>query len=298
MVIRSTAPEVFAGVVSKRCDLWSLGVVAFELLGGKKPFTDSSIASLIKSIGEANLKFDEDMWMKRTFPSKRFCCELLCKVPESRLTAAEVLNHFWITHDDLTETLQPAPLRPSVLLSPSPEMDEIIEKLIFRQNFLSERSQLEKLFKSSDIRALGTVTVLSFKHALKKVVGEPYYSFGLNDIKLDAVSICYTDFLAAAVHEYTLALGETLCGTLDAALNSTSTTRQLALPLVQEIVARDLPEVLSSKILGELSNRNTDDERKISLEAVFRSFDAAIQEISDQQLPEHDTKFESTLVLL
>ena len=32
------APEVFKGTYSKRCDIWSLGVVLYQLMVGKLPF--------------------------------------------------------------------------------------------------------------------------------------------------------------------------------------------------------------------------------------------------------------------
>jgi len=32
------APEVFQGNYSKRCDIWSLGIVLYQLMVGKLPF--------------------------------------------------------------------------------------------------------------------------------------------------------------------------------------------------------------------------------------------------------------------
>lgn len=276
--------------------MWSLGVVAFELLGAKKPFADASISSLLKSISDAKYKFDEDMWQSRTFPAKRFCCELMCKVPESRLSAAQALQHYWMIHDEEAEELPPdiGSFRPTTLLSSSPPMEKLVRALVDRKEFLLEQQELISHFKSSDIRGLGSVPIHSFKITLKKVVGETYYyNKGLREVKLHALNVCYTDFIATAVHQFLLAKEQNLCTALDAL----DTTSSFVLPFsfVRKVLTAEFTAKLASSILQRISP-NADNQ--VAFDSVFVALRSEMQKFTDQQLADNGSSVQSSLVLL
>jgi serine/threonine protein kinase len=44
------APEVIGGFYGKECDIWSMGVVIYQMLTGKMPFNGSSMKDLIDLI--------------------------------------------------------------------------------------------------------------------------------------------------------------------------------------------------------------------------------------------------------
>ncbi|KAH8272117.1 hypothetical protein KR026_011875, partial [Drosophila bipectinata] len=111
------APEVvdlFVGEAhyyDKRCDLWSLGVIAYILLCGYPPFSGNCGEDcgwnrgencrtcqelLFESIQEGHFTFPEAEWHDVSDEAKDLICHLLVKKASSRLSAEAVLNHKWI----------------------------------------------------------------------------------------------------------------------------------------------------------------------------------------------------------
>jgi len=89
-----TAPEVFHGCYTDKCDMWSLGVVIFILLGGYSPFPMDS--SCQKYIMQGKYKFKEDRWKNVSPGALDFVRKLLVVDPELRMSADECLSHDWM----------------------------------------------------------------------------------------------------------------------------------------------------------------------------------------------------------
>ncbi|XP_058814034.1 uncharacterized protein LOC131677947 [Topomyia yanbarensis] len=115
------APEVvdlFVGesnYYDKRCDLWSLGVIAYILLCGYPPFSGNCEQDcgwnrgencrtcqelLFESIQEGRFSFPENDWMEVSEEAKDLIRGLLVKEAPKRLSAAAVLSHPWIKITD------------------------------------------------------------------------------------------------------------------------------------------------------------------------------------------------------
>nr|XP_016936380.2 LOW QUALITY PROTEIN: probable serine/threonine-protein kinase MARK-A [Drosophila suzukii] len=111
------APEVvdlFVGEAhyyDKRCDLWSLGVIAYILLCGYPPFSGNCGEDcgwnrgencrtcqelLFESIQEGHFSFPEAEWQHVSDEAKDLISNLLVKQASDRLSAEAVLNHPWI----------------------------------------------------------------------------------------------------------------------------------------------------------------------------------------------------------
>jgi len=117
---------------SKKCDLWSLGVIAYILLCGYVPFSgrcgnvecgwdlgencEDCQVHLFQSIKEGQVEFHEKYWNHVSASAKDLVKKLLVTDAKDRLDALEVLNHPWIVSggSQTTNLYTPAKLQQQV----------------------------------------------------------------------------------------------------------------------------------------------------------------------------------------
>jgi len=89
------APEVLETSYTSQCDMWSLGVIAFILLGGYMPFSGKDDVQ-IKNIASGTYKMRPDRWKSVSVQAQNFVKSLLEVNPSKRLTAQAALEHPFI----------------------------------------------------------------------------------------------------------------------------------------------------------------------------------------------------------
>lgn len=99
---------------TQACDVWSLGIIIYRCLAGYAPFSAAGCGSescewnegascpycqdsLFENINSGVLRFDDKTWDSISPEAKDFIEQCLNRDPESRITAAEMLNHKFIT---------------------------------------------------------------------------------------------------------------------------------------------------------------------------------------------------------
>jgi calcium/calmodulin-dependent protein kinase I len=95
------APEVLEKIpYDWQCDMWSLGVVVYILLGGYAPFEEPDQTTLFHKIVKGVYEFHEEYWTTISDDAKDFIRCLLTLDPRKRLTASQALEHKWMTASD------------------------------------------------------------------------------------------------------------------------------------------------------------------------------------------------------
>ncbi|KAJ9704971.1 hypothetical protein PVL29_003155 [Vitis rotundifolia] len=90
------APEVLHRSYSTEADVWSIGVIAYILLCGSRPFWARTESGIFRAVLKADPSFDEVPWPSLSSEAKDFVKCLLNKDPRKRITAAQALSHPWI----------------------------------------------------------------------------------------------------------------------------------------------------------------------------------------------------------
>ncbi|CAD8061374.1 unnamed protein product [Paramecium sonneborni] len=155
-----TAPEIFEGRLTEKCDIWAVGVIFHVLLTGELPFNGQTDADIYKQIQnyEITLKVEKPI------------ADLLSKIlidPYKRISIFDILKHPWIQ----------TPIDKTIFLNPNfKQMKELSNQnhlLRIMMNFLSEQLQkdslekLKKIFEELDVNSKGFISVSSIKETLK-----------------------------------------------------------------------------------------------------------------------------------
>jgi calcium-dependent protein kinase len=95
-----TAPEVLDGWCNNKCDMWSLGVIAFILIAGYMPFYGAQQQELCAMIRRGNPTNNgpKERWNNVTPEARDFVSRLFVKSPVDRFSAEQALAHPWIAN--------------------------------------------------------------------------------------------------------------------------------------------------------------------------------------------------------
>ncbi|CAH9057676.1 unnamed protein product [Cuscuta europaea] len=95
------APEVLQRSYGTEADVWSVGVIAYILLCGSRPFWARTESGIFRAVLKTDPSFDEAPWPSLSSEARDFVKWMLNKDPRRRMSAAQALCHPWIRdHSD------------------------------------------------------------------------------------------------------------------------------------------------------------------------------------------------------
>ncbi|KAJ0964180.1 hypothetical protein J5N97_029302 [Dioscorea zingiberensis] len=164
------APEVLKRKSGPESDVWSIGVITYILLCGRRPFWDKTEDGIFKEVLRNKPDFRRKPWPSISSSAKDFVQKLLVKDPRVRLTAAQALSHPWVREGgDASEI----PIDISVLSN----MRQFVKYSRFKQFALralastldkEELAVLRDQFDAIDVDKNGSISLEEMRHALAK----------------------------------------------------------------------------------------------------------------------------------
>ncbi|OQR97999.1 calcium-dependent protein kinase [Thraustotheca clavata] len=240
------APEVLDGDYNEKCDLWSVGVICYELLTSKSPFhgdtTDETMGKIFDGILPSF--FQADIWKTVSPDCINFIKSLMQDDPDERLSAEQALNHRWMR--------TPA----------SGIIDENKRKLFLKMvNFGKSQNKLKN--KAMLSMAMG----VSEEHCKPEIVSEVFHSMDIDkDGTLNSTEFC------AALEDYGIGHDEAMdvFNRMDQSKKGKITYIEFVAAVLDEFGEQTMKEAFSM-----LDAEKTGRISVVGLQSVFKHMQAA-----------------------
>ncbi|CAA0811083.1 Calcium-dependent protein kinase 28 [Striga hermonthica] len=205
------APEVLKRKSGPESDVWSIGVITYILLCGRRPFWDKTEDGIFKEVLRNKPDFRRKPWPGISDSAKDFVKKLLMKDPRARLTAAQALSHPWVREGGEASEI---PLDISILSN----MRQFVKYSRFKQFALralastldeEELSNLRDQFDAIDVDKNGAISLEEMRQALEKDLPWKMKDSRVVEI-LQAIDsntdglVDFSEFVAATLHVHQL----------------------------------------------------------------------------------------------
>ncbi|KAI3922175.1 hypothetical protein MKX01_005864 [Papaver californicum] len=163
------APEVLHRSYSTEADVWSIGVIAYILLCGSRPFWARTESGIFRAVLKADPSFDELPWPSLSFEAKDFVKLLLNKDPRKRMTAAQALSHPWIrNYNDIKVPLDILIFRLMKAYMRSSSLRKAALRALSKTLTVDELFYLKEQFALLEPNKIGAITLENIRTALTK----------------------------------------------------------------------------------------------------------------------------------
>lgn len=205
------APEVLKRKSGPESDVWSIGVITYILLCGRRPFWDKTEDGIFKEVLRNKPDFRRKPWPSISNAAKDFVKKLLVKDPHARLTAAQALSHPWVREGGSASDI---PIDISVLNN----LRQFVKYSRMKQFALralattlneEELADLRDQFDAIDVDKSGTISLEEMRQALAKDLPWRLKDSRVVEI-VQAIDgntdglVDFTEFVAAALHVHQL----------------------------------------------------------------------------------------------
>ncbi|CAM8968277.1 unnamed protein product [Rhodiola kirilowii] len=209
------APEVLHRSYGTEADMWSIGVIAYILLCGSRPFWSRTESGIFQAVLKADPSFDEAPWPNLSPNALDFVKRLLNKDYRKRLTAAQALSHPWLAgHPDVKVPLDIIVYRQVKAYICSSSLRRSALRALAKTLTVSQLVYLREQFNLLGPNRSGYITMQNLKTALMKNVTEAMKDSGVIEYVNVVSSLQYRkmdfeEFSAAAISVHQLEGTET-----------------------------------------------------------------------------------------
>ncbi|MED6160361.1 CDPK- kinase 5 [Stylosanthes scabra] len=163
------APEVLHRAYSTEADIWSIGVIAYILLCGSRPFWARTESGIFRAVLKADPSFEEPPWPSLSDDAKDFVKRLLNKDPRKRMTAAQALGHPWIkNYKDVKAPLDILIFKLMKSYMRSSSLRKAALRALSKTLAVDELCYLKEQFALLEPNKNGTISLENIKAALMK----------------------------------------------------------------------------------------------------------------------------------
>ncbi|KAD3640927.1 hypothetical protein E3N88_30150 [Mikania micrantha] len=204
------APEVLHRSYSTEADVWSIGVIAYILLCGSRPFWARTESGIFRAVLKAHPSFDEVPWPTLSSEAKDFVKRLLNKDPRKRMTAAQALSHPWIRNtNDVKVPFDVSILRQMKNYMRSSALRKAAIRAFVKTLATDELIYLKAQFSLLEPSKNGSISIENIKMALLKHATEAMKESRVHDFLTSLNALQYRrmefdEFCAAALSVHQL----------------------------------------------------------------------------------------------
>ncbi|PON35854.1 Serine/threonine protein kinase [Parasponia andersonii] len=204
------APEVLHRAYSTEADVWSVGVIAYILLCGSRPFWARTESGIFRAVLKADPSFDEQPWPSLSVEAKDFVKRLLNKDPRKRMTAAQALSHPWIrNYNNVNVPLDILTFRLMKAYMGSSSLRKAALKALSRTLTVDELFYLKEQFTLLEPNKNSTISLDNIRMALTKNATDAMKESRIPDLIASLSALQYRrmdfeEFCAAALSVHQL----------------------------------------------------------------------------------------------
>lgn len=171
--IYTMSPEALRGDYTEKADMWSIGVMAFHLLSGKRPFWGESKTEIARKVANARYSFTGPEWGKISREAKSFIRDLLQCDPLLRSSPVEALKSRWLRSQTEfnIKTLSKDELGVLKIVrdydAPMKEMQKLALYAIAHKARTEDMSKLREIFRGIVKSKQGVIKLPDMKQALE-----------------------------------------------------------------------------------------------------------------------------------